>query len=489
VAERGRAFVAIHASEQIGRESPVKPGVPLPNNLPVQLSSFVGREDELREVGRLLAEHRLLTLTGAGGCGKTRLAVRAASDALDRFPDGAWWVDLASLSDDRLVSASIAGALGVRPLPGVTELQAVKTYLAQRRALIVLDNCEHLLEACARASEAMVGAAPDVVVLATSRAPLGVREETEWRVPSLSLPGETTEALAGSDSANPASDAVALFIERAGASRPGLALSADDATSAAAICTELDGLPLAIELAAARVRILSVAQIATGLSERFRLLSGGPRTSSDRLRTMRASVDWSYELLSEQERILLRRLAVFAGGFTLEAVDEVCAGGGIEREAMLDLLASLVDQSLVIAEGHEAAVRYRLLETMREYGLERLADAGEEATIRARHRDYFLALSERAAPHLETGRQLEFLELLDPEAPNLAAAIECALLSEPPRALRFCAALYRWWCARGHFAEAELVHSRSLEACGDHEPALRAHAFHSRAYIAVWVGD
>ncbi len=464
----------------------------LPNNLPVQLSSFIGRKRELREVGRLLSDHRLITLTGAGGCGKTRLAVQAASETLERFPDGAWWVELAPLADERLVGAAIAEALGIRPLPGMTELQAAGAHLASRQALVILDNCEHLAQACAKAAEALLGAAPQVAVLATSRAPLAVSGETEWRVPSLSLPGtgdgEQEEALAGSAEANGASDAVALFTERAGA-RSELGLSAEDAASVATICNELDGLPLAIELAAARVRILSVKQIADGLSDRFRLLSGGPRTATPRLKTIRASVDWSHELLSDQERVLLRRLAVFAGGVTLEAVDEVCVDDGLEREAVLDLLASLVDQSLVLAEERDSAVRYRLLETVRQYGLERLAEAGEEETLRARHRDAFLALAEEAGPQLETGAQREWLDLLDPEAANLAAAIDYALASDPPLALRFCAALRGWWRARGRFAEAELAHSSSLEACGNAEPALRARAFESRADIALWVGQ
>ncbi|MGH2992140.1 MAG: LuxR C-terminal-related transcriptional regulator, partial [Solirubrobacterales bacterium] len=454
----------------------------LPNNLPLALSSFIGRERELDEVGRLLSDHRLITLTGAGGCGKTRLALQAASETLERFPDGAWWVELAPLADERLVGAAIAEALGVRPLPGITELQAAGAYLASRKALLVLDNCEHLADACAAAAEAILGAAPEVSVLATSRAPLGVSGESEWRVPSLSLPADGGEALA-------ASDAVSLFLERAADARPGLASSPRDGEFVAAICTELDGLPLAIELAAARVRMLSVAQIASGLSDRFRLLTGGPRTATARLKTLRASVDWSYELLSDAEQALLRRLSVFAGGFTLEAVEEVCAGDGIAPEGVLDLLRSLVDQSLVIAEERGSSVRFRLLETVRQYGLERLADAGEEESVHDRHRHHFLALAEEAGPHLETGRQLEFLELLDPEAANLGAAIEYALRRDPSLALRFCVALHRWWCARGRFAEAQLAHSRSLDACGDREPVLRARAIESRAYIAIWVGE
>jgi predicted ATPase/DNA-binding CsgD family transcriptional regulator len=499
--------MATHGSERIaatgprGGPAPEGTGYPAlraldasPNNLPVARSSFVGRERELAELGRLLVEERLVTLTGAGGCGKTRLAVQAASETLGQFPDGAWWVELEPLADERLVGAAIAEALGVRPLPGMTELQAAGAYLTSRRTLIILDNCEHLLKACAEAAEALLGAAPELVVLATSRSPLGVSVETQWRVPSLSLPQAghepTTEAIAGSAKANGVSDAVALFIERANAARPDLALGPDDTDSVAAICTELDGMPLAIELAAARLRILSVAQIAAGLSDRFRLLSGGPRTATPRLKTMRASVEWSYELLSHQERALLRRLSVFAGGLILEAVDEVCAGDGIEHEAVLDLLASLVDQSLVLAEEQErGAVRYRLLETVRQYGLEQLAEAGEEETIRARHRDYFLALAEEAGPLLETARQSEMVQILDPEAANLAAAFDHAVQTDPRLALRFGAALHRWWCARGRFAEAELAYAGSLQASADREPGLRARVLQCRAWVAASAGE
>src|SRR5262245_5916421 len=408
------ALVAMDGRRQLGTALGESPRGSVPNNLPIQLSSFVGRGGELRQVERLLLERRLLTLTGAGGCGKTRLAVQSASEILERFPDGAWWVELAPLADERLVGSAIAESLGVRPLPGMTELQAAGACLAERRALIVLDNCEHLAQACAEAAEALLSAAPEIVVLATSRAPLTAAGETEWRVPSLSLP-------ALNDEENGASDAVVLFVERAAAARPDLSLSPDDAEHVAAICSELDGMPLAIELAAARVRMLSVAQIAAGLSDRFRLLTGGPRTALPRLKTLRASVDWSYELLSDSERVLLSRLAAFAGGFTLKAAEEVCGGEAIESEHVLGLLGSLVDQSLVIAEATESGVRYRLLETVRQYGLERLADADEDR-VRARHRDHFLALAEEAAPHLETQDQSEWLRLLDPEANNLAAA-------------------------------------------------------------------
>jgi predicted ATPase/DNA-binding CsgD family transcriptional regulator len=456
------------------------------HKLPVSLTSFVGRERELGEVRAALAATRLLTLTGAGGCGKTRLALRAASEVLDRFPGGVWWVELAPVGDEGLVGAAIAEALGVRPLPGLSELQACGAYLAARRALVILDNCEHLLDGCAAAAEALLRAGGEVVVLATSRAPLGAGGETAWRVPSLSLPrigrDGSTAALAGSD-------AVALFVERARKVDPDFAIGDGDGAVAARVCAELDGLPLAIELAAARVRMLSLEQIAAGVADRFRLLTGGPRTAVARQQTLRASVDWSHDLLCEDERVLLRRLAVFAGGFTLEAVEQVCAVEGIERDGVLDLLGALVDQSLVIAEPRGRGVRYRLLETVRQYGLERLAAAGEQGALRDRHTDGFLALAERAGPQLETGRQREWLERLDPEAANLAAAIDHALAADPPLALRLCAALPRWWAARGRFAEAELAHARSLRASGDREPALRARVLHGRAFLAIRMGD
>jgi predicted ATPase len=358
----------ISQAEELGGEAgkvTLLPTAARPGNLPVALSSFVGRERELRELRGALTDTRLLTLTGAGGCGKTRLALRVAAEVEDRFADGVWWVELAPLADEELVGAAVAEALGVRPLPGVTELQACCAYLASRRALVILDNCEHLPAACAGAAAALLQAGPEVVVLATSRSPLAVSGETDWRVPSLSLAGPGPER----------SDAVSLFVERARQVRPDFALNDGNPGSVARICEELDGLPLAIELAAARVRMLSVEQITTGLSDRFRLLTGGPRTATERQRTLRASVDWSHALLSADEQVLLRRLAVLAGGFTLDVVEEVCAGEGVERDELLDLLGSLVDQSLVIAEERASVVRYRLLETVRQYALDSRSSA------------------------------------------------------------------------------------------------------------------
>src|SRR6516165_2636347 len=354
----------------------------LPNNLPDRLTSFIGRERELEQVSGALSASRLVTLTGAGGCGKTRLAAQAAADALDAFPDGVWWIDLAPLADAEAVGPALDEVIGVRPLPGQSSLEAAASQLANARVLIVLDNCEHLLEASARMAEALLHRCPGVVVLATSRAPLGVGGETTWRVPSLSLPTELrlepVEAVAQSD-------AMRLFIDRAVKVRPNFTVTSENAPAIAQICYDLDGIPLAIELAATRVRVLGVEQIAAGLGDRFRLLTGGARSAMPRQQTLRASVDWSHELLSDDERMMFRRLAVFAGGWTLDAVEGVCAGDGLDRLAILDLLSSLVDNSLVVADDRGTSVRYWLLETVRQYALDRLSESGERMSFRDRH--------------------------------------------------------------------------------------------------------
>jgi predicted ATPase len=395
----------------------------VPNNLPDQLTSFIGRDDELREVSHLLAVTRLLTLTGAGGCGKTRLAAQVAAETLERFPDGAWWIELASVSEPDGVGVALADSVGVRPLPGQSSLDAAVAHLAGARALIVLDNCEHLLDACASTTETLLHGCHELVVLATSRAPLHLAGEHAWRVPSLSLPqdlaSEPLVALAHSD-------AVRLFIARALQVRPNFAVTVDNAPSIAQICHDLDGIPLAIELAAARVRVLSPDQISAGLSDRFRLLTGGSRSVMPRQQTLRASVDWSHELLRENEQTLFRRLSVFAGGWTLTAVEEVCAGGGIDRLAILDLLTSLVDKSMVSVEERNAGMRYRLLETVRQYALDRLTLSGEREAVRTSHRDAFLALAEEIAPRLHGAGQRGWLDELDVEAANLGLAIEHA---------------------------------------------------------------
>ena len=456
----------------------------LPNNLPDQLTSFVGRVSELREIQAALDSTRLLTLTGAGGCGKTRLALQTAADTVDRHLDGSWWVELAPLVGAEQIGPALAAALGVRPLPGQTALDAAVSHLAGHRALIVLDNCEHLLEASAAVAEAVLRAGPGVVVLATSRAPLGVAGETSWRVPSLSLPGERThepiEALAQSD-------AVRLFIERALKVRPNFKVTNDNAPSVAGICHALDGIPLAIELAAARVRLMAVEEIAAALSDRFRLLTGGTRSALPRQQTLRASVDWSYELLGEDERSLLCRLAVFTGGWTLDLAEEVTAGEGLERYAVLDLLSSVVDRSLVQVDNRERSTRYRLLETVRQYALDHLARSPDAPAVRARHRDALLAFAERAETHLLTVDQHRWLWTLAAEDANLTQALEHAAQTDPGKALRLAVALTFYWKLQGRFAAAEAGYAHALDAAPPDAP-LRARALWGRAYLMVYAG-
>jgi predicted ATPase/class 3 adenylate cyclase/DNA-binding CsgD family transcriptional regulator len=456
----------------------------LPNNLPGQLTSFVGRVTELGEIQTTQEGTRLLTLSGTGGCGKTRLALQAAADTVDRYPDGIWWVELAPVLDPERLGSALATALGVRPLSGQTALEAAVAHLAEQRALIVLDNCEHLLEASAAAAEALLRGAPGVAILATSRAPLGVAGETSWRVPSLSLPAERmpepVEGLAQSD-------AVRLFIERALKVRPNFSIDNDNAAAVAGICHALDGIPLAIELAAARVRLMAVEEIAAALEDRFRLLTGGARGALPRQQTLRASVDWSYELLEEEERKLLRRLAVFTGGWTLDLAEEVTAGEGIERLEVLDLLGSLVDKSLVLVEDGEPSTRYRLLETVRQYALDHLSQSASEEAVRDRHRDALLALAEEVEPHLGRADQHLWLRTLAAEDSNLTSALEHAARTDPGKALRLAVALTFYWKLRGLFAAAEGGYARALEAAPPDAP-LRARALWGRAYLMVYAG-
>ena len=453
----------------------------LPNNLPVQLTSFVGRDRELIELDKLLDATRLLTLTGAGGCGKTRLSLQLAADALDRYPDGAWWLELAPLSDPALIESALATVVGVRPLPGQTPLQAAVMHLAAHTALVLLDNCEHVLEPCAEIADAVLHGCPGVTLVATSREPLGLGGETTWRVPSLSLPAprapEARQSLAQSD-------AVRLFIERALKVRPNFTVTNDTAPHIAQVCESLDGIPLAIELAAARVRVLSVERIADGLADRFRLLTGGARGALPRLQTLRASVDWSHELLDEDERTLLRRLGVFHGGFTLDACEAVCAGDDLDRYAILDLLTSLVDKSLVLVEERDSLTRYGLLETVRHYALDRLAEAGEANDLRRRHTEVFLALAESSAP-----TEARWDDLLAADAANLYAAIDHAAATDPAVALRLCSALAYWWVVEARLVEGATALERALEATDGERSAARGDALAWRGYLAWFQGE
>jgi predicted ATPase/DNA-binding CsgD family transcriptional regulator len=455
----------------------------LPNNLPDEPTSFIGRRAELREIGETLASVRLLNLTGPGGSGKTRLALRVSAEALDLFPDGAWWVALGQVEEPALVAQAVARALGVRPMAGRSALEAVIARLASCRMLVILDNCEHVLQGAAETVRAILESCPAVTILATSREPLGVGSETAWYVPPLSLP-----VVAGGLAEAPMeSDAVGLFLERMHGAQP-LGAMPESTSTIAAICIGLEGIPLAIELAAARSRMLSLEQIATGLQDRFRLLAGRSHAPLSRHDTLWASVDWSFVPLPEQEQALLRRLAVFRGGFTLETCEAVASGEGLERSAVLGGLASLVDRSLVDTEKQDGVTRYRLLEVVRQYALERLGEAGELDATRNRHRDTFLELAEGAVPRLARD-DLAMLELHDAESANYDAALDRAIATDPERALRLCIALTLWWRLRGLFPAGERSFARALEAANDDPSPVRAGALWGWSYLMAVGGN
>jgi predicted ATPase/DNA-binding CsgD family transcriptional regulator len=455
---------------------PAAPGVRAPQgNLPSETSSFVGRDRELSEIRELLVETRLLTLTGPGGCGKTRLALRVAREAAGEFGNAVWWVDLASLSDPDLVTQAVARVMGVREVPGRSLLGLLIEHLESGEALLVLDNCEHLIEACAALVDALLESCPGLEVLTTSRECLRLYGEVSWLVPPLLVPEEgarSSENLARNE-------AVRLFAERARAVSPGFALADENALAVARVCERLDGMPLAIELAAASIRVLSPHQILRRLDDRFLLLTSGDRTAPPRNRTLRATVDWSYDLLSEEEQTLFRRLSVFVGGFALEAAEVVCSGAGIERGAVLGLLSGLAQKSLlvVVLGGDGSDNRYRMLETIRAYTLEKLDVSGEEATLRDRHAAFFLELAEEAEPELLGPEQSKWLERLEHEHENSRAALLwLEEQGEVERALRLGSSL-RWF--RGLFAEGHSRLSTLLQMPGAQiRTAERAKALH-----------
>jgi len=391
-----------------------------PNNLAQQLNSFVGRERELQEVRGLLARTRLLTLLGVGGIGKSRLSVQLGAELMDEYPDGVWLVELAPLSDPQGVPQALATVLGVREEAGLGVVEALLAYVRDKQLLVILDNCEHVLHACADLAKRMLQSAPRVKVLTTSRDVLRVAGETVYAVPTLGVPEAASAAQATSPERLAQHAAVRLFVDRATAVQQGFRLDADNAPAVAEICRQLDGIALALELAAARTRALSVQAIAQRLSDRFRLLVSGDRTVLPRQRTLRALIDWSHDLLDETERTLFRRLAVFAGGWTIESAEATCAGDGLDEIAVLDGLTRLVEKSLVLMDAD--ATRYRMLETVRAYALEKLAEAGDEAATRTRHLEHFLGLAEAARPHLAGPVQGLWFGRLDRERENFFAA-------------------------------------------------------------------
>jgi predicted ATPase/class 3 adenylate cyclase len=458
------------------------------NNLPVQVSSFIGREAELSEVGRLIAASRLVTLTGSGGAGKTRLALQLAAGLLDGSGDGVWFVDLAPLQDPELVAVTVANVLGIPVDEGRPAADTLIDAVGRQSLLVLLDNCEHVIDACAKLADALLRSCPNVVLLATSREPLGIAGEYVYRVPSLDTPAEddTTESIGNSE-------AVRLFTDRA--AQHGVALAWDERTIPVAgrICRRLDGIPLAIELAAARLRVMPVTELDARLDQRFSLLTGGSRAALPRQQTLLAMVDWSWELLNTAERQVLARLSVFAGGFDLAAAEAVTAGGSIHVDEAVAHLGTLVDKNLVqFNDSGTGPARYRLLETVRQYTARQLERQDPEAAPDARtsHRDYYLALAQSAAPQLIAHDQAAWLDLLDLELDNLRAAIAFSLAQpDPASGLQLVTALRVFWKARGHATEG-VDSLRALLAAPTAPGAtlLRARALAAAAYLLDQTG-
>ncbi len=473
------------SSEDGLHKSPSAP----PHNLPVQLTSFVGREREIAEVRRLLGTTRLLTLTGTGGCGKTRLAYQVAADLIDGYEDGVWVVELAALSDPELVPQTVAQALGLLEQSGVPILETVQTYLRPKHLLLVIDNCEHLLDASAKVADTLLRNCPGLRILATSREALGTSGESSYRVPSLALPDPRHLPALASLSEY---EAVRLFVERAQAVLPDFVLTDQNSPSVAQICWRLDGIPLAIELAAARLSALTVEQVAARLDDRFRLLTGGSRTALRRQQTLRATIDWSYDLLTDLQRLLLRRLTVFAGGWRLEAAEAVCSEEGLDAEEALDLLARLVDRSLVVVERSSSEARYRLPETIRQYALERLFESGEVGRVRDRHLAYYSDLGEQYYDSICGPDEVTWLETLELEHDNLRAALTRSLAGEPSQAergLRLGGALGHFWFLRVHRQEGLQWLDRLLARCEAKATPERARALYAAAQLAFILGE
>jgi predicted ATPase/DNA-binding SARP family transcriptional activator/DNA-binding CsgD family transcriptional regulator len=492
---RTGSFRASPPSSSSAGRPPEEPADSSRHNLPASLTSFVGREREIVEIKRTLSMTRLLTLTGAGGAGKTRLALEVARDVAGAYPDGAWLVELASLSKGELVPQAVAQALGVREQPGRSLTQTLSDYLwTSSRTLLVFDNCEHLVEATASLADALLSSCPKLRILATSREPLGVPGEVVWAVPPLSLPGgdqQSTTTVEGLMRF----EALRLFVDRARSRLPEFGLTERNASAAARVCRRLEGIPLAIELAAARMGALAVDQVAQRLDDSLKLLTGGARTAEPRQRTLRATLDWSFELLGEAERALFGRLSVFAGGWTLEAAEEVCWGEGIGRGDVVDPLSRLVDKSLVVTESKTGkALRYRMLQPIRQYARERLEDSGEAQRVREQHARHYLALAERVEPELMGPRPKAALERLGIERDNLRAALSWALDADEEQTeraemgLRLAAALGRFWDAHGS-GEGRRWLEKGLAKSGSSPTSVRAKALNEAGFIAVYEGD
>lgn len=441
------------------------------SRIPLPLNRLIGRDAEREEVRNRVASARLVTLTGTGGVGKTRLSLQAAEDMFEDFSGGAWFVELAALSDPNLLVQTVAAALEITEKPNQSLLSTLLQFLGARRALLILDNCEHLVEACAKFADAVLRSCEGLHILTTSRERLGLTGEVMWQVPSLKVPPAQWIAAREKEMTSLLEySAVQLFVERAKQVDPTFRVNGTNVLAAAQVCTRLDGIPLAIELAAARVSLLSVPQILERLDNRFRLLTGGNRTSLPRQQTLRALIDWSYDLLNAQERELLQRLSVFSGGWTFEAAEQIGSSERIEDWETLDLMSELIAKSLVMAEIGEGERRFRLLETVRQYAEEKLEESGESEAVRTVHRDYFLKFAEGASPKLRGAEQTDWFQRLDMEHDNLRSGIEWSLAeSDGQASLRFCGALDWYWWTRGRYAEGRMWCDRTLEVSAGSE--------------------
>ncbi len=446
----------------------------LSHNLPAQLTNFVGRQTEITELQQIIADNRLVTLTGAGGAGKTRLAVQVSAQAVGEFSDGVWLVDLAPITNPVVVPLTVARTLGLPDQPGRSTMEILESFIGERDMLLLLDNCEHLLDACGQLIVELFDACPHLTILTTSREPLGLAGELTWRVPSLSLHDEAVE----------------LFTDRARRTRPDFGVTDDNVAVVIEICRRLDGMPLAIELAAARTRALSLRQIVDSLHDRFRLLTGGARTAVRRQQTLRASVDWSHALLTDPERVLFRRLTVFLGGFDLDAAQAVGAGTEVERYQILDQLSLLLDKSLVVADEVAGGMRYRLLETVRQYGLEKLGESGEAVEVRTRHRDHYTQTAAALESHLQAGDE-RLLQWASVEIDNLRAAFAWSREnSDVETALRLVSSLQPFWERRGRIREGLAGFAAALtdERHPDVAPAVWVRAVADNSTLAAQAG-
>ncbi|MEV4702229.1 LuxR C-terminal-related transcriptional regulator [Actinoplanes sp. NPDC049316] len=455
-------------------------------NLPAEVTSFVGRRHEMTGVRRMLSTNRLVTLTGAGGVGKTRLAQRVGLEMRRAFADGVWLVELAELRDPDLVAVTVAQALGVREEAVSPDAPGLATFLADRQVLLILDNCEHLVVACADLAETLLRTCPQLRILVTSRQALRIAGEATLTVQPLSVP-EADQACTPGDLAR--YEAASLLVERAAAVLPSFEVTDANCTTVTALCQALEGVPLAIELAVARLRVLTLDQILERLTDRYRLLTTGPRNAPARQQTLRALIDWSWDLCDEPERRLWSRLSVFSGGFELDAAEQVCAFAPLAPESILDLIASLVDQSVVSRVGDGPRARYKMLEVVREYGAARLAEAGEQGEVARRHGEWFAELARYGDEHWVGPEQAALMMRLRHEQANLRVALEHAVTAGPPEtALRFAADLQNHWFVRGFLSEGRHWLDRAL-AMPPPRHWTRVRALRVAAWIACVQGD